>query len=92
MTDHITHVVLRHKGKTYQPGSTVALDEETAKALGSNVTIAAVAAPEKPLDELTVKKLRELGKVAGVANYWEKDKAQLVAALKAVADNEPSSG
>lgn len=91
--EYITNgMVLKHEGKMYPDGSRVTMDEELAKKFGGRLTLAEVAAPDKPLEEKTVKELRALAKTANVADYWNKDKAALVSELKAVGNDESNSG
>lgn len=92
MNEYITHVIIAGKEKTKWPGDRVQLTDEQAAAYGKNVSLAEIAAPDKPLEEKTVKELRGLAKTAGVAGYWDLSKEALVTELKAVGDDEPTSG
>lgn len=94
MPEYIAKSVIRHEGKTHFPENRFTATEAVGNALVEHkrAVPAEVADPNQPLEEKGVTELRSLAKAAGVKNYWDKRKEELVADLKAVGNDESDSG
>lgn len=84
MAKYIAVSVIKHDGKMYHPGFELEMTPEQAEKLGKHVVAKEVAAPEKSLNQMTVKELKALADKAGIENYSKLDKAELVAVIEAV--------
>lgn len=91
--------ILYHKGKVYRGGAEVELSEEVAAQLGDTVAPLALADPDKPLDQMTLKELQTVAQAANVEGYSKMRKPELYSVLtgipvteKAVADDGDESG
>lgn len=85
MPEFIANGILKHRGKVLFAGASLTLTEEQAERLGTKVTPKEVAQPAKTFDEMNVKELRATAKKAGIDKPTTLDRAELLAALGAIA-------
>lgn len=91
MPKYITNGIIVQKGRALKDGAVIELTEEQAERLGRKVIPLEVADPDKPIDTLNLKELKDLAKAAGVEGYSRKDKASLVSVLTHIQQGIPAS-